>query len=304
MKHLFIINPVAGGHDSTGKVKALVTEAFQDLPDESYEFYVTRAPKDATAEILRRAETGEELHVYSCGGDGTFNECINGAAGKDHIAVAPFPIGTGNDFCRMFGEEKDLFLDIRSLIAGTVHPIDLIACNGIYSVNICSAGIDARVGINVHKYSSLPLLGGRIGSVVSLIIELLKGLNTEMKVRCGGKTYSGKFALACVCNGRYYGGGFMPSADAMPDDGELDIYLAKGMNLLSAAANIGKYASGRSDEAPQHIIHLKGQSITIEFAEESVINIDGEGVFSKTADMKLERGALNLIVPNGSGFFS
>ena len=50
--------------------------------------------------------------------------------------------------------------------------------------------------------------------------------------------------------------------------------------------------------------HLKGQSITIEFAEESVINIDGEAVFSKTADMKLERGALNLIVPNGSGFFS
>lgn len=304
MKHLFIINPTAGGHDSTEKIKSIVTEVFQDLPGETYEFYVTRAPKDATEEILRRADSGEELRVYSCGGDGTFNECVNGAAGKENIAVTPFPVGTGNDFCRMFGDDKDLFLDIRALIAGTVRPIDLIACNDFYSVNICSVGFDAKVGMNVHKYSSLPLIGGKVGYVVSLIVELFKGLNTEMKIRCNGTTYSGKFALACVCNGRYYGGGFMPSADAMPDDGELDIYLAKGMGLFSAAANIGKYASGRSDEVPQHIIHLRGQSISIEFPEESVINVDGESVFSKEARMQVKRGALNLIVPDGSRFFS
>lgn len=304
MKHLFIINPTAGGHDNTEKIKSLVTEAFQNLPDESYEFYVTRAPKDATAEILRRAATEEELRVYSCGGDGTFNECVNGAAGKGNIAVAPFPIGTGNDFCRMFGEEKNLFLDIRALIAGTVHPVDLICCNGVYSANICSVGIDARVGINVHKYSSLPLIGGKFAYVVSLLSELCRGLNTKMEISCNGTTYAGKFALACVCNGRYYGGGFQPSADAMPDDGELDIYLVKGVGLLTAAACIGKYASGRSDEVPQHVIHLKGQRISIAFPEENVINIDGESILSRSADMKLERGALNLILPNGFTFFS
>ncbi|MFQ7452458.1 MAG: hypothetical protein ACLRNQ_14870 [Flavonifractor plautii] len=30
------------------------------------------------------------------------------------------------------------------------------------------------------------------------------------------------FTLICACNGRYYGGGFNPCPDAVPDDGLLD----------------------------------------------------------------------------------
>ena len=44
----------------------------------------------------------------------------------------------------MFGEEKDLFRDLNALLDGTEHPIDLIDCNGRYSANICSVGIDAH----------------------------------------------------------------------------------------------------------------------------------------------------------------
>ena len=66
------------------------------------------------------------MRIYACGGDGTFNECVCGAAGLDNVAVCPFPTGTGNDFCRMFGEEKDMFRDLDALLRGSEHPIDLI----------------------------------------------------------------------------------------------------------------------------------------------------------------------------------
>ena len=50
MKHLFIVNPVAGGKDSTAEVTRAVGAAFAGRA-EDYEIYVTRAPMDACAKI-------------------------------------------------------------------------------------------------------------------------------------------------------------------------------------------------------------------------------------------------------------
>lgn len=303
MKHLFIVNPVAGGSDKTEEVRARVVSAFAQRPDEEVEIYVTKAPRDATDKIRTEAADGRELRVYSCGGDGTFNECASGAAGLENVAVCPFPTGTGNDFCRMFGAEKDLFRDLDALLDGTVHPIDAIDCNGRISVNICSVGIDARIGTNVHKYTELPLVGGAAAYVVSAAVEMWKGISRPMRIRSGSYDGSGEYSLVCVCNGRYYGGGFNPSPDARPDDGELDMYIVKKVSVVQFAALIGKYASGRAAELTKYVTHLKGQEMTIEFNDENVINLDGEAYYTDRAVMRLLPHAVRLITPKGMKFF-
>ena len=303
MKHLFIVNPAAGGSDKTELVRAKVVSAFAQRPDDEVEIYVTKAPLDATDRIRAEAESGKELRVYACGGDGTFNECAAGVLGFPNAAVCPYPTGTGNDFCRMFGDEKDLFRDLDALVAGTVHPIDAIDVNGRCSVNICSAGIDARIGTNVHKYTALPLIGGAAGYVVSAAVEMFRGIAQPMRISAGEYAAEGEFTLVCVCNGRFYGGGFNPTLDARPDDGSLDILIAKKVNVLQFAALIGKYASGRAAELTQLVTHLQGREITIEFDGESVINLDGEAYFTDKAVMRLLPGAVRLIVPKGMRFF-
>ena len=302
MKHLFVVNPVAGGTDRPEEIRALAQRAFENDPSVC-EIYTTRGPGDATAEILRRAEDGEVLHVYSCGGDGTFNECISAAVNRENVAVCPFPFGTGNDFCRMFGEEQSFFRDIDAVIHGEEHPIDVIECNGRYSVNICSVGIDARVGTNVHKYTSFPLFKGAIGYVISAAVEVCRGISQHMIIRTSDQVLNGKYALVCACNGRFYGGGFNPTPTAMPDDGILDIIIVKKVNLLQFAGMIGKYAKGRGDEIKKHITHLRSDAISIEFDDENVVNLDGEAIFTKKADMKLLPGAAKLIVPRGMTYF-
>ena len=62
--------------------------------------------------------------------------------------------------------------------------------------------------------------------MVSLIVNCIKGLNQRLTVTLDSGAYSGMFALVCVCNGRFYGGGFNPSRTALPDDGLLDILVA------------------------------------------------------------------------------
>ena len=102
MKHLFIVNPTAGGKDRTEEVRAKVEDVFGNL-DANYEIYVTKCAMDAPGKIRQDAAMNDCLRVYACGGDGTFNECVSGAIGLENVAVCPFPTGTGNDFCRMFG---------------------------------------------------------------------------------------------------------------------------------------------------------------------------------------------------------
>ena len=300
MKHLFIINPVAGGRDATEEVTAKVRASFETRTD-PYEIYVTRGPRDATRKIRIEAAGEDEVRVYACGGDGTFNECVNGAANQDHVAVCPFPTGTGNDFCRMFGTDADLFRDLDALLDGSVHDIDLISCNGSYSANICSVGIDARIGTSVHKYSNLPLVGGKGGYVVSAVVNAFKGIATTMHVRCGSYDTEGKHSLVCVCNGRFYGGGFNPSLDAKLDDGILDIFIVRKVSLLTFARCIGKYAKGHADDFPQYITHVRGTDLYIEFDREDVINLDGEAIPATSVSIHLMPKALHLIVPRGLG---
>ena len=302
MKHYFITNPVAGRYDCTEQIRGQAISAFSQQED-TFEIFTTSAPLEATKKVRSIAESGETARIYACGGDGTFNECVNGAAGYDNIALAPIPTGTGNDFCRMFGEQQKLYLDLPSLLNGTTHKIDLINVNGHYCSCIASVGIDARIGTHVHSYSHLPFCKGAGAYVVSAVVEILRGITRRMKFTCGDFTYNGKATLCCICNGRYYGGGFNPSPDAMPDDGILDIYFVRDMNLLQVATAIGKYAKGQADRFPQYITHLRGDSVTIEFAEEDVINADGESLYAKKAVFQLVPQALNLIIPKGMTFF-
>lgn len=302
MKHLFIVNPKAGGKDKSIAVSRAVRAAFENRQGE-YEIYVTKGPMDAVQKIRGEASNEAPLRVYACGGDGTFNECVCGAALLENVAAAPFPTGTGNDFCRMFGAEKDLFRDLNALLDGTEHPIDLIDCNGRWSANICSVGIDARIGTEVHKYSSLPVIGGAGGYVVSTLVNVFKGISRPMRVSAKGYVSEGPHALVCACNGRFYGGGFNPSPYARPDDGELDFFIVPDVKLFTLACYIGRYAKGKADRYPNIITHLKGDSLHIDFEEENVINIDGEAMYAKSVDMKLVPRALRLIVPKGMRFF-
>lgn len=302
MKHLFIVNPTAGKKDSTEAVRAKVEKAFENRND-SYEIFVTSRPMEAPEKIRAEAEKAERLRVYACGGDGTFNECVCGAAKLDNVAVCPFPTGTGNDFCRMFGEEKDLYRNLDALLSGSEISIDLIDCNGRYSANICSVGIDARIGVDVHKYSNLPFVKGMGAYVVSTVVNVFKGINRKLTVSCDDFSASGKHALICACNGRFYGGGFNPSLEAMPNDGLLDIFIVKAVNIFQFAMLIGRYSKGQAHTLTKFVTHLRSDNLRIEFEDVNAIQADGEAMFDKNVSIRLIPKALNLIVPDGMHFF-
>jgi len=302
VNHLFIINPTAGKNDATESIAAKVAMAFSERHGK-YEIYVTQAPKDAVVKIRQEAKLCRELRVYACGGDGTLNECVVGAFGLPHVSVTNFPCGTGNDFIRMFGEEKELFKSLENLIDGEIRPIDVVRCNDYLSINICSVGMDARIGTGVHKYDNTPFIKGPAAYVISTAAEFIKGIAIPMRIECGGRVFDGDLSLACACNGRFYGGGFNPVPTARPDDGLLDILVVKAVSRMTFIRLVGAYAKGNARKMPQHITHLRTDSMIIDSPEPIVVNLDGEAIYANHIEIKLIPGGVNFVFPQNMKFF-
>ena len=214
MKHLFIINPAAGSRDRTESYRKKIEEVC--IPRGlDYRIEVSKAPGDCRRLAKEAAISGEEYRVYACGGDGTLNEVVSGAAGHSNVAVTAFAGGSGNDFIRIF-DRPEAFRDLSLLLDVKEVTFDLIRCNDDYSLNICSVGLDARIGTDVSRYKRLPLLHGFRAYAASTIVNVIKGISEHYVIEMNGEVIDGNKTMICACNGRFYGGGFNPVPDADP----------------------------------------------------------------------------------------
>ena len=296
MRHLFIINPAAGTKKSTAALEALLSKL--SFP---HEVMYTQQAGDAEVFAREAAQTGEEVRIYACGGDGTLNEVVNGAAGYPNAAVTCVPKGTGNDFLKIFGPDyRTLFYDLEALAQGPQTPFDLIDCNGKLGIDVVCCGIDSRIGAGVHRYK---WASGMLAYVLSLVEQVLfRGINRPMRGSMGDHRWDGDTALICVCNGRHYGGGFNPVPEAMPDDGVLDMLLIPKINLFTLARVIGKYASGRYKELPHLVRDYHGRCVTFSSAQPLVAVVDGEVVESDRFTIGLSEKKVNFFYPANADY--
>ena len=292
MRHLFIINPAAGKKGSTALLeKSLAALTFD------HEVVYTEAAGEAREIARKAAERGDPVRIYACGGDGTLNEVVNGAAGYDHVAVTCVPKGTGNDFLKVFGPDyRALFYDLEALAEGPQTPFDLIDCNGHLGIDMVCSGIDARIGVGVHKYRKYA--SGIWAYCLSLVENvLLKGLTRPMTVKMDDIFWDGDTTILCVCNGRHYGGGFMPVPDAMPDDGVLDMLLIPRISLFTFVRLVGKYAKGKYRDYPDLIWARHGDGVTFTTAEENITVVDGEAVPGRTFTVRIAEKKIKFFYP-------
>ena len=149
MKHLFVINPSAGGknhvNDIESKLNSLNTSA---------EIYVTQCNGDATryVESFCSLNAGENLRIYACGGDGTLNEVVTGVLNGfsirlkamsnvannaqllneeqkresliNNVEVGCLPCGSGNDYIKYWSDID--FHDIKTLMEAPSVEVDVM----------------------------------------------------------------------------------------------------------------------------------------------------------------------------------
>lgn len=296
MKHLFIINPAAGQRESTQKLEEKIRSLEVD-----WEIVYTTKEGDAIRFARNAAETGEPVRIYGCGGDGTLNEVVNGAAGFDNAAVTNVPIGSGNDYLKIFGpDNKARFSDLAALTTGPQAAMDLIDCGGRLGIGVVCVGVDSRVAADVDSYKRLPLIRGLGAYILALAVNVLfKGISRPTVLDAGDLHYEGETSVICVCSGRYYGGGFMPVGDNMPDDGEIETLVVPKVGLFTFARLVGAYSKGRYKEFPDLIWPRRDKRISVASGDEreAVAVVDGEVMRGRKFEIKLSDKKVNFFYP-------
>ena len=301
MRHLFIINPRAGKCDRSREMEARARAAMAGRW-EPWKVLRTAGPGHATQLVREAAGLGEPLRVYACGGDGTLNEVVNGAAGLDHVAVTHCPMGSGNDFLRLFGGAADRFQRPEELARGPQTRMDLMDCNGRLALNVCSVGFDARIGFGAAAFKGLPLVSGAMAYRLSALVTIARGIHLPYRLEIDGLPIPGdRFTLLCACNGRYYGGGFNPSPTAVPDDGLLDFIVVPAVSRLTVAALIRKYARGEVGEIPRALLR-RGREMRVLCDRPTQVNVDGELVVGSEVSIRLAERKVWFFYPAGAAW--
>ena len=295
MKHLFIINPAAGSHDRTKEYTEKIENACAGKGID-YRIAVSAAPGDCKRLTREAALTGEEYRIYACGGDGTLNEVASGAAGFSNVAITTFAGGSGNDFIRIF-DKPEAFRDLEALLDCKEDTFDLIRCNEDYSLNICSIGLDARIGTDVSRYKRLPLLHGFRAYAASTVINVIKGISEHYVIEIEGEVIDGQQTMVCACNGRFYGGGFNPVPEADPSDGKMDVLLVSKVSRLQVAQVVGKYKAGRYKDLPHLVRHFRTDRLVVRCDKPTAVNLDGELRTLTDVEFKIAEEKIRFFYP-------
>lgn len=297
MKNIFIINPHAGKPSGTKKLVQQIHSFFETHP-EPYQLCFTSAPGEGRDIARRFAQTGEEMRIFACGGDGSCFDVLNGIAGYHNAALGVIPCGTGNDFLKTF-THKENFSSLAHQLSGSVCRLDAIRAGEHLCLNQASMGMDANVCANKDKFKKIPFVGGQLAYILSLLYCFFTKLKTRFTVQIDGQPpVEQDYFFAIAANGRFYGGGFQSAPLAHPADGQMDCVTITPVSRLRILSLLKKYTAGKHLGLP--ICHYqKGKTMTVTASQDVPVNLDGEVVYKRSVTFSLQPDCVNFILPQG-----
>ena len=289
MRYLFILNPAAGKQDCTVQLIPQLQQAAvrAGIPVDAVATckteYAGHAKALARAAAEEAAKAGEQLHIWTAGGDGTLVEALTGVQGFANAAVGCLPYGSGNDFLRTYGTRAE-FTDLDAQLAGGEVTIDLLETSLGLSATICAAGLDAQVAYGIPKFRRIPLCGGEVSYLLSIVEQLCGHIGRRVTFTIDDEELTVDCLMCAICNGRAYGGGFLAAPEADPADGWLDVMIVRRVGRLTIAKLLGMYKNGRhfvngqlTEEAKPYFLYRRARRVALRPA-------DGRGPIVATAD--------------------
>lgn len=299
MKHVFIINPKAGPKDIS---EYLINNIKNLFVNGQYDIHITTGTNDARdfAKMYCLQHPHVHKRFYSCGGDGTLNEVINGIYGFDNISLTCYPSGSGNDFVKNFGAVED-FLSLENLISGQAKKVDVLKFNGRYALNICNLGFDGEVAYNFTKFKRMPRVSGKTAYNLAVLYSLLSKMKHQVQITTEeGEIYDGYILLAAIANGLCYGGGFYCAPEAKVDDGIIDLIVVKKISRFRLLKFIKYYKRGthlNNKKLAKYIIYKKCRNVSFNSKKELSLSFDGEIIRTKKLDFEILPQKLDFIIP-------
>lgn len=308
MRPLLIVNP-ASGSGRTGKTFGSMRRTIEDaLGPVDVEM---TAGRGHGIELARQAAESKRALVIAVGGDGTFNEVVNGVmeGGGATTQVGLIAQGTGGDFRRTLGIEHRLDHYLQALRSERTRTIDVgklryRARDGQdrehWFVNILSAGMGGLVDRYVADTpAGVSGKAAYFGASVRALVKCQLG-RLRCKITIEGDQTERRLSsyMIAICNGRYFGSGMHVAPMAKIDDGAFEVVSMAASSKVAFAIMARKIYDGAHLRA-QGVEHFRCQRIELELENEEardvfLLDCDGEPIGGLPVTVELQKGALSL----------
>jgi len=262
--------------------------------------------KGHAIEFTREAISDGYRKFISVGGDGTLNEIVNGIFTQDvcptkDTVMGMIPVGTGNDWGRMFGiplvyEGSVKVISDNKIMPHDVGTLTYFSADGQqkrYFMNIAGLGFEAVVVQKTNRQKDKGMSNKAI-YFYNLLSSLISYRNTPVEITIDGRISRAKVFSINVGNGRYCGGGMRQTPDAIPDDGLFDITVIKEMGRIEIIRSLQLLYDGTIMSHPK----VDGyRSTNLKVTSESVVYIeaDGESLGHTPVEFSIIPAAVNII---------
>lgn len=299
MKHIFVVNPAAG----KGKAEKILLPRIRNAVKKAgceYEIHRTMNKQETCDYVRQKAQNGDPVRFYACGGDGTVNDVLCGMQGFANAQLAVVPCGSGNDFAKNFSDPKAL-LDLDAQLAAEAYPCDVVCLENGYSINMVNVGVDCDVAakqIEVKKN----LIGGPLSYLAAAVPVLSRMKPYRMRYTADGKSVEEDLLLCCIANGGFCGGGFHSAPKASVSDGIMDVCIVRPVKGLKLLKLLLKYHEGthlEAEEAKGIVEYLQCRTFDLRPVSPVNVCIDGEIREFSGSSFEVLPGAVQLVVPAG-----
>ncbi|MBI4685599.1 MAG: diacylglycerol kinase family lipid kinase [Nitrospirae bacterium] len=245
------------------------------------------------ASASRPRRQNSKLLIIAAGGDGTFNEVINGIAYTD-VPLAILPFGTTNVLAKELNipennieDALDIALSnrIRNVSLGKITFVEdgSSEIQTRYFCLMAGIGYDGEVVYGIT--SKIKRFSGRGAYVWSGLTTLMKWNPEKLTFDIGGRVYEGYSAI--ICNASRYAGNFRIAPDADISSPYLNVFIMHGKKRL----DVIKYIYGIMTKR-----HLKFADVSYLQAEQ--IQIKGNANIQTDGDYLGKTPAIIEIVPS------
>ncbi len=283
-----IVNPV-GGKGKSLKALEIVEQTLKEkkIP---FETHKTERKGHAT-EIARELSHTPGSKLLVIGGDGSYNEVLNGIDNFENITLGLIPSGTGNDFVSASGHPKKVEAALEVILKGNESYIDFIQLDDRRCLNVLGAGMDVDV---LLKYAEMKPFHGKVKYYASLFYTLAHTRFHKLRFTVdGGEPMDKSTFMIGVGNGRSIGGGIPICPNAKVDDGKLSIVIVNEVKKARIPFSLPGFLTGKHVKK-SYCDEFEGKSVTIEVLDDSKFECDGEIFDSKCINCHVVSNALKV----------
>lgn len=293
-KCTILCNPNSGSND-----KNSIIENFKQILEKrnlEYEIIFTKYTGHAK-EIVSKMEKTDLL--ISLGGDGTFNEVVNGNMQRsEKILLSHIPLGTTNDLGAMFGMGKDPVKNLELILDGQKKDIDICTINNVPFVYV--AGLGKFINIAYDTPRNMKKRYGYLAYLFNGIKSFFRQTNLfELTYEENGKKCTGLYSFVLICNASRTGG-FEFFNDVKLDDGKMEVLLCNLRTRKDMIKSLYYLKTSDITKVPGFYF-FRTECINIKLAEEpkKYWCIDGEKLKDKTKnyDIKVD-GSIEMLLPH------